>query len=60
MAAEPPASNPNSWKRITVLVLGEAVCDDHGGDLRVPITPTMGICYACAVAAGEPVREDLR
>jgi hypothetical protein len=51
------ATNPNSYKRITGLAMGEQVCADHGGDVRIPLNqPHMGVCYACAVAHGEPKR----
>ena len=49
-------TNPNSYKLITGLAMGEQVCAYHGGDVRIPITPRMGICYACAVHHGEPKR----
>lgn len=56
MAKNATATNLRSYKRITGLAMGEQVCADHGGDVRIPIKPHMGICYACAIAAGEPVR----
>jgi hypothetical protein len=49
-------TNPHSFKEIIGLALGEHVCADHGGNVRTPISPQMGICYACAVAHGEPLR----
>jgi hypothetical protein len=48
--------NPNSYKRVTGIALGELVCDEHGGEARIPIRPKMGICYACATEHGEPLR----
>jgi putative hemolysin len=48
--------NPNSYKRVTGLALGELVCAAHGGEARIPIRPKMGVCYACATEHGEPLR----
>jgi len=49
-------TNPNSYKQITGLAMGEQVCANHGGEVRSPIKPRMGVCYACATAHGEPKR----
>lgn len=52
----PTATNPNSYKEIVALGLGEQLCAEHAASGSVVSDPHMGICYACAITHKEPKR----
>lgn len=56
------ASNPNSYKQIVALRMGELMCAEHAVNTpKAPIQAMtsnfgMSICYACAIVNNEPKR----
>lgn len=58
----PTATNPNSYKQIVALRMGEKMCADHAvSTAGAPVQSHtdmfgMDICYACAIVNNEPKR----
>lgn len=58
----PTATNPNSYKEIVALRMGEKMCADHADStVGAPVQAHtsifgMGVCYVCAITHNEPKR----